>query len=131
MALKDRKPTQPLRKIGSNMAFQDRTYKIIAFNAPFDMDPDNADHLSKICEVNDIEPSTLVSAKWAKPIEKRSDNQRTAHLFLTLNKAQTKPSSKMAGKKPQHPQMQQRSTRTATLISPTTVRTIKPLRLTL
>jgi hypothetical protein len=74
-------------KIGSNAEFRNRTYNIIAFNVPLAMNPDNTDHRTEICEANNLDGSTIISAKWAKPVERRSPNQRTAHLFLTLNNA--------------------------------------------
>ena len=76
-------------KIGSNAEFRNRPYNIIAFNVPIAMNPESADHRTEICEANDLEPSTITSAKWAKAVERRSANLRTAHLILTLNNADT------------------------------------------
>jgi hypothetical protein len=73
--------------IGSNTEFRSRTYNIIAFNVPTDINPDEANHRQEINEVNDLEASTITATKWAKAIDRRSPNQRTAHLLLTFNNA--------------------------------------------
>ena len=72
-------------KIGSNAEFRNRSFNTIAFNVPLALNPDDANHRLEICEANNLEGSTITSAKWAKPIERRSPNQRTAHLFLTFS----------------------------------------------
>jgi hypothetical protein len=43
----------------------------------------------EIREANSLEPTTVVSAKWAKAINRRTPNQRTAHLLLTLDNTNT------------------------------------------
>ena len=74
-------------KIGSNAEFKARTYNVIAFNVSLSINPDNLDHCLEICEVNGLERDSITSAKWAKAVEKRSANQRTAHLILSFNNA--------------------------------------------
>ena len=76
-------------EIGANAEFRARAFNIIAFNVPIALDPNNADHILEICEANnlDLEPATITAAKWAKAIDKRSPDQRTAHLLLTFNNA--------------------------------------------
>jgi hypothetical protein len=74
-------------RIGSNAEFRTRSYNIIAFNVPTDINPEEANHRQEINEVNDLEASTISTIKWAKAIDKRSPNQRTAHLLLTFNNA--------------------------------------------
>jgi hypothetical protein len=73
--------------IGSNAEFRTRTYNIIAFNVPTDINLEDASHRQEINEVNDLESPTITSMKWAKAIARRSANQRTAHLLLTINDA--------------------------------------------
>jgi hypothetical protein len=73
--------------IGSNAEFRNRTYSIIAFNVPTDINPDEVNHRQEINEVNDLEAATITTAKWAKAVDRRSPNQRTAHLLLTFNNA--------------------------------------------
>jgi hypothetical protein len=74
-------------KIGPNAEFRHRSFNIIAFNVPLAINPDEAGHRSEICETNGMEPDTITTAKWAKAIERRSLNQRSAHLLLTFNNA--------------------------------------------
>jgi hypothetical protein len=72
-------------KIGAHAEFRNRTYNIIAFNVPLAINPDDAEHRLEICEANNMDGTTISSAKWAKAVERRSPQQRTAHLLLTLN----------------------------------------------
>lgn len=72
-------------KIGSNAEFPTRTFNIIAFNIPITISPEEASHWTEICEANGLEPTTIISAKWAKAVNRSSPNQRTAHLLLTFD----------------------------------------------
>ena len=74
-------------KIGSNAEFRMRSYNVIAFNVSLTINPKDENHLAEICEANNLEPAAITAAKWAKAVERRSPNQRTAHLLLTLNDA--------------------------------------------
>ena len=74
-------------KLGPKAEFRTRSYNIIAFNVPTDIDPEVDSHRLEICEANGLDPTTIVSAKWAKAVDKRSPNQRTAHLLLSLDDA--------------------------------------------
>lgn len=73
--------------IGSNTEFRTRTYNVIAFNVPIAINPEDADHRTEICEANNLEPSNITSARWAKAVERRSLNQRTAHLLIAFDNA--------------------------------------------
>lgn len=61
--------------IGSNAEFRSRSFKIIAFNVPLAINPEDSNHRQEICEANNMEASTIISAKWAKAIDRRSPNQ--------------------------------------------------------
>jgi hypothetical protein len=74
-------------KIGANVEFRYRSYNIIAFNVSTAINPGDDEHRQEICEANNLEPSTITSARWAKAVERRTPNQRTAHLLLTFNNA--------------------------------------------
>ena len=71
--------------IGANAEFRTRTFNIIAFNVPLAINPESVSHRTEICEANDLDSSTITSARWAKAPERRAPNQRTAHLLLSLN----------------------------------------------
>ena len=74
-------------KIGPTVIFRARIYSLIAFNVPLDIDPENQKHRQEVCEANSLEQEVIPSMKWAKPIHRRSETQRTAHLFLTFTNA--------------------------------------------
>jgi hypothetical protein len=74
--------------IGSNAEFRTRSYSTIALNVPIVLNPENASHRLEICEANSLESTTITAIRWAKAIERRSTNQRTAHLFITFDNAE-------------------------------------------
>ena len=71
--------------IGANAEFRTRTFNIIAFNVPLAINPELLSHRTEICEANDMDSTTITSARWAKAPDRRAPNQRTAHLLLSLN----------------------------------------------
>ena len=74
-------------KVGPTVVFRARVYNLIAFNVPLDIDPENHKHRQEVCEANSLETEVISGMKWAKPIQRRSETQRTAHLFLTFTNA--------------------------------------------
>ena len=75
------------KKIGPGVSFRSRVHNLIAFNVPLGISPENKNHCQEICEANSLDPDTIVTMRWVKPIHRRSQEQRTAHLFLTFNNA--------------------------------------------
>lgn len=75
-------------KVGNKVSFRLRQYNIIAFNVPTNLVTDNHDHRIEISEANNFDDDTITALRWAKPIERRSPEQRTAHLIITLNNAE-------------------------------------------
>ena len=61
----------------------------MAFNVPIVIDPRDENHRTEICEANDLDANTITAAKWAKAESKRTPNQRTAHLYLSFDNADT------------------------------------------
>ena len=55
------------------------------FNVPLAINPEEEGHRLEICEANGLEPTTVVSAKWAKAVNRRISSQRTAHLLITID----------------------------------------------
>jgi hypothetical protein len=74
-------------KLGPKAEFRTRSYGVIAFNVPTDINPEDENHRIEICEANGLELTTIASTKWAKAIDKRSPSQRTAHLLLSFEDA--------------------------------------------
>jgi hypothetical protein len=73
--------------IGANAQFIARVYNVIAFNVPLTLDTWSSEHREEICEANDLDRKVITTIKWAKAVENRTENQRTAHLFLTFDNA--------------------------------------------
>ena len=74
-------------KIGPNVNFCSRVHSLIAFNVPLAINPEDLKHRQEVCEANNIEHDVMSAARWAKPINRRSPEQRTAHLILTFTSA--------------------------------------------
>ena len=74
-------------KIGPGVVFRSRVHNLIAFNVPLGISPENQSHRQEVCEANNLDPETITTLKWVKPVHRRSQTQRTAHLFLTFNNA--------------------------------------------
>ena len=73
--------------IGSNTEFRIRTYNVMAFNIPLAINTEDENHHTEISKANNYEIGTITMAKLAKPIDRRSQNQRTAHLLISFNNA--------------------------------------------
>jgi len=71
-------------KIGTATTFRKRLYNLIAYNVPIIMEPENGNHIKEIHEVNQLEPETIKTARWVKPIARRSPTQKSAHLILSF-----------------------------------------------
>lgn len=71
--------------LGEGVTFRSRTYNIIAFNAPINLDPSTATHREEINDVNQLGENTIKAIRWAKPINRRSPQQKTAHLILSFS----------------------------------------------
>jgi hypothetical protein len=69
--------------IGPDTTFKKRVYNLIAYNVPITMEPENDNHIKEIHETNQLEPKTIKTARWVKPIARRSLTQRMAHLILS------------------------------------------------
>jgi hypothetical protein len=74
-------------KIGPSVSFRIRVHTLIALNVPLGLAPEDKKHLEEVSEANSLEPDTLLAMKWVKAVQRRTQNQRTAHLFLTFNSA--------------------------------------------
>ena len=71
--------------LGVGVTFRMRRYMVMAFNVPLNIDPTNCAHLEEINSVNDLGDDTIAEMRWAKPIERRSPNQKSAHLILSYS----------------------------------------------
>ena len=74
-------------KIGPEAVFRARVHSLIAFNVPLAITPESQSHRQEICEANSLDKEEITSMRWAKPIHRRTPEQRTAHLILTFSSA--------------------------------------------
>ncbi len=70
--------------VGPGTKFKMRTHELIAYNVPLTLEPTNSNHIIEIHEVNQLETGTIKSARWVKPVARRSPSQRSAHLILSF-----------------------------------------------
>jgi hypothetical protein len=68
--------------LSEGVAFRDRTYNVIVFNSPLNLVPENEAHVAEIQEVNDLGDNDIAQISWAKPVNRRTPHQRTAHLKM-------------------------------------------------
>lgn len=71
--------------LGDGVSFRTKLYNVLAFNVPLTLDPGAPGHREEINEINDLEGNTVAALRWAKPIARRSPNQRSAHLVLSFS----------------------------------------------
>jgi hypothetical protein len=55
---------------------------VLVFNPPLNLDPADKKHREELHEANRLELNTITSFRWAKPPNRRSPNQRSAHLII-------------------------------------------------
>ena len=70
--------------VGEGVSFRTRAFNVLAFNVPLTIDPRDPSHCAEINEVNDLEDYAVSTIRWAKPLNRRSPQQRSAHLVLTF-----------------------------------------------
>ena len=71
--------------LGDGFVFKTRIFNVLAFNAPLNLDPSNDSHMKEINEANDLDDNNITAIRWAKPIDRRTDHQRSAHLVLSFS----------------------------------------------
>lgn len=70
------------KEIGHKVLIKQRVFYLIAHNVALTFDPSNKRHRDEVHEANHLEENTISTMRWAKPAERRSPDQRTAHLIL-------------------------------------------------
>jgi hypothetical protein len=60
---------------------------VIAFNVPITIDPENETHRNEILESNHIEADAVALIRWVKPAQRRTPEQKSAHLFISFTDA--------------------------------------------
>jgi hypothetical protein len=70
--------------MGDNVSFRTRIFNVLAYNAPLTIDPAEQKHVDELNEINDLEETPIAAIRWAKPMNRRSPQQRSAHLILSF-----------------------------------------------
>ena len=73
--------------IGDCVGCKARTFNVLAFNSPLNIDIRDDKHRVEIIEANGLEENTILALRWAKPPTRRSPQQRSAHLVLSFANA--------------------------------------------
>lgn len=79
--------TRLCKKLNDNATVRPRHYQLIALRAPLTAEPENKHFITEVLEANSLPTGTITAMRWAKPIYRRSPNQVTAHVILTVNDA--------------------------------------------
>jgi len=74
-----------LERFGADILIKDRTFQVIVENVPLSFTPEDQITLRDIEKKAGIKPNSITKARYIKPPQRRSPNQRTAHIILTLN----------------------------------------------
>ena len=72
---------------GGQARIKDKTYSVIIEFVPIAHKTGNQTEYRHIEGVSHIDPGHLVNTKWMKPIERRTEGQRTAHLLAKFKSA--------------------------------------------
>ena len=71
-------------RLGDDVAFRTRIYNTLALNVPLNIDLRDEKHREEINKVNNLEENTIAAIQWAKPMNRRSQHQKSAHLVLSF-----------------------------------------------
>lgn len=75
------------KRLNDNATVRPRHYQLIALRAPLSAEPEDKQFITEVQEANGLPMGTITAMRWAKPIYRRSPNQITAHIILTINDA--------------------------------------------
>ena len=77
-----------VQALDPNTSIKERTYSVMFLFMPITFDPSRLSCIPDLEEENGWQKGSVVAARWAKPPNKRTDNQQVAHLLVTLNDPQ-------------------------------------------
>ncbi|KAG1764360.1 hypothetical protein EDD22DRAFT_739183, partial [Suillus occidentalis] len=69
---------------GADIIIKDRAYHLLLENVPISFDPNSQIALADMERKGGLTRDDIIKARYIKPIARRSPNQRTAHVTLTL-----------------------------------------------
>ncbi|EDQ99743.1 uncharacterized protein LACBIDRAFT_315285 [Laccaria bicolor S238N-H82] len=77
-----------LRELGETEAsFKTRSYNIIAYYVPLNLDTNSEKDRREIKEANNFPKGAIMKLRWIKPPARRRTDQRFAHVFVTFSDA--------------------------------------------
>ncbi|EDR06428.1 uncharacterized protein LACBIDRAFT_328788 [Laccaria bicolor S238N-H82] len=77
-----------LRELGEAAAsVKLRSYNVVAYYVPLNLDPNSEKDRREIEEVNNIPEGGLMKLRWIKPPARRRTDQRFAHVIATFSDA--------------------------------------------
>jgi hypothetical protein len=74
-----------LNRFGTDILIKDRSFQVLVEYVPLSFAPEDKATLTDIEKKAGITPSSIIKARYVKPIQRRLPTQRTAHIILTLN----------------------------------------------
>jgi hypothetical protein len=79
-----------LRELGeSEASFKMRSYNVIAYYVPLNLDTNSEKDRKEIEEANNIPRGVLTKIRWIKPPMRRRTDQRCGHIIVTFSDAET------------------------------------------
>ena len=78
-----------LTNLDKNATLKERTYTLLIPFMPLTFNPSDRPSLDALENENDMNPNSIVLARWIKPVDKRKPTQRVAHALLTFDNAAT------------------------------------------
>jgi hypothetical protein len=79
-----------LQELGeSEASFKLRSYNVIAYFVPLNLDTNNEKDRREIEETNNVPKGVLTKIRWIKPPMRRQPDQRFAHIIITFSDAET------------------------------------------
>ncbi|KAH7903837.1 hypothetical protein BJ138DRAFT_971929, partial [Hygrophoropsis aurantiaca] len=62
-----------------------RNLQVIAEGVPISLNPDSEQSLTEIAEKSGLDEFSITKARWIKPLQRRSPQQKNAHIILTFS----------------------------------------------
>lgn len=78
-----------INKLDANATFKDRSYPIVMQFVPISFNPSKRENLANLERENGWKEGSVLTARWIKPPERRTNDQQVAHILATLGDPQT------------------------------------------
>jgi hypothetical protein len=74
-----------LEHFGAEVIIKDRSYQLIIENVPISFNPSSPMAIAEIETKGGLQQKSVIKARYIKPVARRTPNQRTAHIALSLS----------------------------------------------